>query len=267
MNERAATHSPAPPALWHVDEGRALFAGPLQRNAPHRHSVPVYLAALYGSFQLRIKGAAWLSCRTAVVPTGIAYEFDMRGEPLAVIYLEPNVAGADALVPLVSGAREVGGALVGSTGEVSALRTLYERRDARADIAPALQALTHFSERKAYRNLDPRVARAVAAMQTGEAAATPVAEMAAAAGLSASRFQHVFTEHVGVPFRRYRAWHRLRAAIREVVEGSSYTAAAHAAGFADQAHFAREFRRTFGAPASQGLAGRRATSPFSATLP
>jgi AraC-like DNA-binding protein len=213
----------------------------------------VYLAGLYGSFQLRIGGGAWLSCRTAVLPAGVAYEFDMRGEPLAVIYLEPNVAGADALVPLVGGAREVCGALVGSTGEVSALRALYERRDRRTDIAPALRALTDFSERRAHRNIDPRVARAVAAMQAGEAAAAPVAEMAAAVGLSASRFQHVFTEHVGVPFRRYRAWHRLRAAIREVVEGSSYTAAAHAAGFADQAHFAREFRRTFGAPASQGL--------------
>jgi AraC-like DNA-binding protein len=253
LNERATTKSARPTALWHVDEGRALFSGPLQRNAPHRHSVPVYLAGLYGSFQLRIESAAWLSCRTAVVPAGVAYEFDMRGEPLAVIYLEPNVAGADALVPLVRGAREVCGALIGSTGEVSALRTLYERRDKRADIATALLALTDFSERKAYRNMDPRVARAVAAMQTGEAAAAPVASMAAAVGLSASRFQHVFTEHVGVPFRRYRAWHRLRAAIREVVDGSSYTAAAHAAGFADQAHFAREFRRTFGAPASQGL--------------
>ncbi len=56
-----------------------------------------------------------------------------------------------------------------------------------------------------------------------------------------------------MPFRRYRAWHRLRAAIREVVGGSSLTAAAHAAGFADQAHFTRSFRRTFGAPPSRGL--------------
>ena len=56
-----------------------------------------------------------------------------------------------------------------------------------------------------------------------------------------------------MPFRRYRVWHRLRAAIREVAQGSNLTAAAHAAGFADQAHFTREFRRTFGAPPSRGL--------------
>jgi AraC-like DNA-binding protein len=256
LNERAALKSAGPPTLWHVDEGRALFAGPLQRNAPHRHSVPVYLAGLHGTFQLRIGGAAWLSCRTAVVPAGVPYEFDMRGEPLAVIYLEPNVAGADALAPLVGNAREEARVLIGSTGEVAFLRRLYEDAAGRACVAPALKELTDFSRRRARRQIDPRVSRAVESLQSSEGA-TPAATIAAAVGLSSSRFQHLFTEHVGVPFRRYRAWHRLRTAIREVARGSTYTAAAHAAGFADQAHFARDFRRTFGAPASLGLRRQR----------
>jgi AraC-like DNA-binding protein len=45
----------------------------------------------------------------------------------------------------------------------------------------------------------------------------------------------------------------MRAAIGDIINGSNFTTAAHAAGFADQVHFAREFRRTFGAPASRGL--------------
>ncbi|WP_245425620.1 hypothetical protein [Phyllobacterium brassicacearum] len=35
---------------------------------------------------------------------------------------------------------------------------------------------------------------------------------------------------MGVPFRRYRAWNRMRAAISEIVNGSNFTTAAHAAG-------------------------------------
>ncbi|MFJ5489383.1 helix-turn-helix domain-containing protein, partial [Hansschlegelia beijingensis] len=84
-----------------------------------------------------------------------------------------------------------------------------------------------------------------------------VPELARLCGLSASRLQHLFASEVGVPIRRYRAWSRMRGAIAEIVAGASFTQAAHAAGFADQAHFAHDFRRTFGAAASRSLRGVR----------
>ncbi len=119
---------PAPaPAIWHVENSAAFFAGPLQRNAPHRHSVPVYLAGLYGTFRLRVGGDRWQTCRTAMIRAGTEYEFDMAGEVLAVVYLEPNAGGAGALAPLVGDTREVGGALLGTSGETTRLRALYER--------------------------------------------------------------------------------------------------------------------------------------------
>ena len=108
------------------------------------------------------------------------------------------------------------------------------------------------AKRTSRRLIDVRISRSVETLQAATAAVS-VSEAAESAGLSASRFQHLFTREVGVPFRRYRAWHRLRVAIREVAGGSSLTTAAHAAGFADQAHFTRVFRRTFGAPPSRGL--------------
>ena len=253
LDKRAAIAITAPDSLWHVDGGCALFAGPLQRNALHRHSVPVFLAGLYGTFRLRVEGTRWRSCRTAVLPAGVAYEFDMAGEPLAVLYPEPNVAGAAALVPLVGNACEVGGAVVGSAGEITLLRDIYERRAGHEELASALKALTDHSCKRASRHIDARIARAIVIMQSFADMPNPAAEIAAAVGLSASRFQHLFTAHIGVPFRRYRTWHRLRTAIREVSGGANYTEAAHAAGFVDQSHFARHFRRTFGAPASRGL--------------
>jgi AraC-like DNA-binding protein len=80
-----------------------------------------------------------------------------------------------------------------------------------------------------------------------------VVDAARAVGLSPSRFQHLFAEEVGVPFRRFRVWRRLRGAIGSIAAGSSFTEAAHGAGFFDQAHFARAFRQAFGAPASPSL--------------
>ncbi len=133
------------------------------------------------------------------------------------------------------------------------MRVHYERRLDVASMRAGMFDIIDFSQRIARRRIDQRICRAVDEMQARAANALSVTQAAASSRLSASRFQHLFTREVGVPFRRYRTWHRLRAAIREVTQGSNLTAAAHMAGFADQAHFTRELRRTFGAPPSRGF--------------
>ena len=252
LNERAVKARRGGNSLWHVDAGWAFFAGPLGHNDSHAHSTAVYLAGLYGTFRLRVAGSGWVSCRSAVIRAGTPYEFDVGGDPLGVFYLEPSIDSADALAPLVGGGEEVNGALVGS-GDGSPMRAHYERRSDVASMRAGMLDVIDFAQRRARRRIDQRVCRAVDEMQARAADVSSVTQAAASSRLSSSRFQHLFTREVGVPFRRYRAWHRLRAAIREVTEGSNLTTAAHAAGFADQAHFTREFRRTFGAPPSRGL--------------
>ena len=253
MNERAAKQRPRREALWHVDDGWAVFAGPLHHNAPHAHSTAVYLAGLYGSFRLRIAGGGWQSCRSAVVRAGVPYEFDVGGDPLGVIYLEPDMAGADALAPLVSGGEAIGGVLVGGGDRFTAARILRaaSRRDRHARRHAGRRRLRTQAraphDGRAHR---PRRRRT----QDGADEELSAAAAAATAGLSASRFQHLFTREVGVPFRRYRGWHRsARRHPRGRRKAASLTAAAHAAGFADQAHFSRAFRPPFGAPPSRGL--------------
>lgn len=256
LYERAAQGRELGP-LWHVDEGRTFFVGPLEYNRLHQHGAPVYLAGIYGPFGLRIHGGDWLSCRTAVIPAGILHELDVGNDPIAVFYIEPSIDGLSALSPLIGNAREEDGVLVGTTGEFSVMRELWEDSASAKWIGQALDDLLIFSKRRASRSIDPRVAVAINYMQRHSGDSVPVAQLAGYAGLSPSRFQHVFTREVGIPFRRYRAWSRLRLAIGEIVKGSNFTTAAHAAGFADQAHFTNDFRRTFGAPPSVSLLNLR----------
>lgn len=74
---------------------------------------------------------------------------------------------------------------------------------------------------------------------------------ASQAYLSRSRLRHLFVEQTGVAFKTYLLWLRLVRAVQIYSEGAvSLTEAAHAAGFADSAHFSRVFKRTFGSPAT-----------------
>lgn len=251
-SEARAKHAALLP-IWHLERDRALFIGQLGHNAPHAHSVPVFVAGLYQPLRLRIDHSPWQTCSNALIPAGVTYEFDAEGSPIAVIYLEPSDAGADALAPLVAQSREIAGVCVGSDRETKLLRELYERADAVLSAPDALADLVGFGKARARRGLDARVSRALRKLADGDTTHVSVAEAARAVGLSPSRFQHLVTAEIGVPFSRYRGWQRLRHAIREIVSGSNFTTAAHAAGFADQPHFARAFRKTFGAPASPSL--------------
>ncbi len=185
------------------------------------------------------------------------HELDVGGDPIGVLYIEPTLAGAAALAALTASTEETDGALVGTGGEVAVMRELWESAGSVDFAGAALDDLLGFATRHARRHMDPRIALALAALENDADGAAGVAQACAQAGLSPSRFQHLFTREVGVPYRRYRAWRRMRAAIAAVADGASFTHAAHEAGFFDQAHFGHDFRRTFGAPPSWSLDGVR----------
>lgn len=254
MYEEAADLAP----LWRLDGGRTLFVGTLDRNAAHEHGAPVFLSSLGAPFGLRLAGDdRWLSVDAAMVPAGVSHELDIGGEPIAVLYVEPTLAGADALAALVADGEERAGALVGRSRMRGLARELYEDRASLRWVDEALDELTGFGARRARRAIDPRVAAAAKALDEAGDAVLRLGDVAPLVGLSASRLRRLFEAEIGAPFGRYRAWTRMRRAISAVVDGENFTGAAHAAGFADQAHFAHDFRRTFGAPASRSLTGPR----------
>jgi AraC-like DNA-binding protein len=56
---------------------------------------------------------------------------------------------------------------------------------------------------------------------------------------------------MGLPFRRYLLWRRVQRAFVALKAGDDVTTAAHMAGFADAAHFARTLKAMFGVTATQ----------------
>ena len=84
-----------------------------------------------------------------------------------------------------------------------------------------------------------------------EVGSVDVSRLAATIGISTSRLTHVFTTEVGIPLRSYARWLRLLRATEYLSEGVTITEAAHAAGFADAAHFSRAFKAMFGLAPSE----------------
>ena len=77
--------------------------------------------------------------------------------------------------------------------------------------------------------------------------------------LSPAHLRALFVRDVGLPMRTYALWRRLGNALR-YIDSLDMTATAHAAGFADLAHFSRTFRRMIGYSPTEFLTNLVATS-------
>ena len=250
MYESAMAQEISRDALLHVGRD-TFFAGVLDSVGLHSHAVPVYLAGLYGAFRLRIADGGWVTCRTAVVPAGIAHELDAGQMPLAVLYPEAGRADLSGLATLVSQRIDGCGVIAGQAGETGLFRELYESGHSQGWTGEALDSLFASSVVSRRQSpLDTRLANVIGALRRTPEVALSVECVAATQGLSSSRLMHLFAEQMGIPYRRYRLWCRLQSSMRNVAAGQNLTTAAIAAGFSDSQHFSREFRRSLGVPAS-----------------
>ncbi len=101
--------------------------------------------------------------------------------------------------------------------------------------------------------VDPRVRQALEQLRADVGISISATSMARSVGLSRNRLMELFSAEIGVPVRRYILWHRIKLAATEIARGANLTTAAHAAGFADSAHFARTMKAMFGVTATKGL--------------
>lgn len=226
---------------------RALYVGELPATGLHRHAAVALLVGLSGRFALHLAPGRVEHCRSALVDIGIDHVFDPCGEQVALLYLEPDAPELPCLRPLL--ARE-GGVLFDVAAPVGACSPMDTRL--RAFDLPQLLRLP---DPAAGAGLDPRVARSLQALRRVGEQPWARGGLAKAAGLSPSRFNHLFREEAGVSFRSYRIWCQVRAAMTGAGPLMSLTDAALQGAFADSSHFSRTFRATFGMTPSSVLRG------------
>lgn len=223
---------------------RSLYLGVLPATGWHAHPTPVLLVGLSGPFAVHLAAGRVETCRSALVDQGVPHVFDPRGEQVALVYLEPDAPEALALRALL---RREGG-VVFEPVRRSAARQADHARLRSFDLAALLR--WRLGEAAP---LDARVAHSLRLLRSGGTGPWRRDEAAQGVGLSASRFNHLFAQEVGVSFRSYRVWAQVRRAMTGLGPRLNLTEAALEGAFSDSSHFSRTFRQTFGMTPSSVL--------------
>lgn len=105
---------------------------------------------------------------------------------------------------------------------------------------------------------DRLIARALTLLGAGPHERSHVADVARSLGISERQLERRFLARVGVTPKRFAGLRRFEHAVTLARASSSLTEAALAAGYYDQSHFIREFRRYAGVTPGEWLAEIRA---------
>lgn len=102
--------------------------------------------------------------------------------------------------------------------------------------------------------LHPATLRAKAVIDAAPDQSVRVAELARLAGVSPFHLERLFVRDLGVPLGEYALSRRVSLAAAHIRAGEGLAQAALAAGFYDQSHLNRHFRRRMGVPPGQYVA-------------
>ena len=97
---------------------------------------------------------------------------------------------------------------------------------------------------------DPLIGAAVTWLEQETAGRRRIDDLARYIGLSQSALERRFRRVVGFSPKKYSSLARLRRAVRLQATGADLTSVAHSAGYSDQSHFIKDFRRATGSAPS-----------------
>jgi AraC family transcriptional regulator len=213
----------------------------------HAHHAIQITLSLDGPVRIRPGEGEWQTYRGAVVLPNVAHSFDPAGAVVVMLFVDPECREG----------RWLRRSLTGPITELPPERfdcclpglsvfwqTPLDEREAAELVTSVVRNLC--AGPPPPRRMDERIAKALTLIRQNDASKIPIEQVAKKVFLSPSRFAHLFTEEVGVPFRHYVLWRKLARAMLRIGRGGSLSAVAHASGFADSAHLTRTFYKMFG---------------------
>lgn len=231
---------------------RAVYWGSGLQLPAHRNAVAVLALALQAPMRVALdprnleKG--FTPCRSVLIEPSQLHLIEMTTHTHAFIYLDALSLDLTALRARCSQQGKTWSFHLENEAEViELLAHLPRTAQAWTGVQASLAKSLGFVQRRA----DPRMTSVIQALLLSPDDARHADDWANDVGLSSSRFQHVFKQTVGVPFRRFRLWARMRIALACAMRGSTLTEAAMEAGLSSSTHLSAAFKAMFGIAPSQ----------------
>lgn len=142
--------------------------------------------------------------------------------------------------PEIGSKLRVGALTQATTRQAAALQSLLDPAQLSSELDSVIEEVEQLFAPASPR-LDARVRRAMPLLDS-----LGVAGAAQKVGVSRFHLARLFQESTGMSPRQYALYERVVAGVRSVLGGCSVSDAAHAAGFADHAHFTRSTQRFTG---------------------
>lgn len=248
-------------------EGGCLLIGKALGVVPiHAHQAIQIVFGYAGPLRLRGRDQdAWTPYSIGIIPSRQPHAMDATTSTYnAVLFIEPESRGGRALTERYL---RDGIATTDEPGVHAAMAALFAtwlRRPGKEAVIEAARGVLASLTRGVDPNVvtDPRILQAVAYINANLRGTITLEEVAKDVYLSPGRFRHLFVEETGMGLRPYVLWRRFICAWELLQVGKSVSEAAHGAGFADSAHFARTSRQTFGFPPSLLELGRTPDPTF-----
>ena len=228
----------------YMGRGRALYCGPLQHLEAHVYGTNVLHVGIYRPFRIRLDDGVWRSCHCALVPPGVRHALDMAGSVHGKLFIERDSldsAGFRERFPYSA----TSACFFHDAEAIACFQRIHEEDPVRELVEQYVDKLLN-SEAQSISAFDPRIQQVIELICREPDRNFSQVELAALIGLSPSRFLHLFRQHTGVSYRRFRAWKRMMTAFELLQASDNMTRAAMDAGFADATHFSHSFRDTFG---------------------
>lgn len=213
-----------------------IYTGPGGDAGLHSHHAIQLILSFGSSFELITEGNAKV-CQSALVPSGLPHSFSSDSPRLLIALIEPLGPRGKDLNKLASefGDRCLDDRVSPVAGEVDEPTTI---------VKSTLRML--LPGQPTYPALSPHVISALTYLDEAIEGKPRLEDAAAAADISPSRLTHLFTQEIGIPFRNFVLWLRLRRVVDQISAGANLTEAAFAAGFSDSPHLSKVFREHFG---------------------